>query len=264
LRFAGRAVSRYVRWGTHTTGGLLARVVVMGAHPDDPDSGAGGLMALLSRSGHEVVAVSFTRGELTGRWSVEENAKVNEEEAVTAFELLGARVTFLNFRDGSVWVTEEVVTEVLKLLRELRPEVVLTHWPVDTHSDHRSVGAATIGAVRRLEEGSRPALFFYEVMTGIQTRCFHPDIYVDVSEVAELKRRACYLHRNCFPDKWYPVHEDMMRFRGLEMGVKCAEAFASFDKSRARELVDLLRRRNCIISMYYSRPRGAQERSRQL
>ena len=242
----------------------MARVVVMGAHPDDPDSGAGGLMALLSRSGHEVVAVSFTRGELTGRWSVEENARVNEEEAVTAFELLGARVTFLNFRDGSVWVTEEVVTEVLKLLRELRPEVVLTHWPVDTHSDHRSVGAATIGAVRRLEEGSRPALFFYEVMTGIQTRCFHPDIYVDVSEVAELKRRACYLHRNCFPDKWYPVHEDMMRFRGLEMGVKCAEAFASFDKSRARELVDLLRRRNCIISTYYSRPRGAQERSRQL
>ncbi len=214
-------------------------ILVLGAHPDDPDSGAGGLIALLTKRGYKVTAISFTRGELTGRAeSIEENAKVNEKEAVEAFKLLGADIVFLNFKDAEVYASKEAVFEVKKTLRDLSPDIIITHWPIDTHSDHRAVGIITINVVRSFSP--QPALFFYEVMTGHQTKCFVPEIYVDVTEVAELKKRACYMHKNCFPQKWYPVHEKMMVFRGMEAGVKYAEAYISFEKSYAYKLIQLL------------------------
>ncbi|RLE98679.1 MAG: PIG-L family deacetylase [Thermoprotei archaeon] len=219
---------------------MCVRIAVLGAHPDDPDSGTGGLIALLTKLGHEVTAVSFTRGELTGKMStIEENAKVNEQEAVEAYKILGAKVVFLDFKDAEVYASREAVLEVKNTIKDLSPDIVITHWPIDTHSDHRAVGVVTISVIRSLSP--QPALYFYEVMTGHQTKCFTPEIYIDVTEVAELKRKACYMHKNCFPEKWYPVHEKMMIFRGMEMGVKYAEAYTSFEKSYAHELAQLLK-----------------------
>lgn len=216
-------------------------ILVLGAHPDDPDSGAGGLIAILSEKGHNVSAVSFTRGELTGKMgSVEDNGKRNVEEAIQAFKLLGADVVFLDFMDGDVWLTEEAVGKVKNLIEEKRPVAVITHWPVDTHPDHRTVGAMTISAIQGSKVDAKPTLHFYEVMSGMQSRCFITDTYVDVTQKAEVKKRACYAHKNCDPDSWYPIHEKMMVFRGLEMGVGCAETFVAFHKGDTSKLKALL------------------------
>jgi len=220
----------------------MLRIMILGAHPDDPDSGAGGLIALLSENGHEVIAVSFTRSGLTGKMgSFEENARINEREAIMAFQLLGAKIIFLNFKDGNVWVTRESLEEVRGVFEKHAPDLVITHWPIDTHSDHRSVGILTIGAVRKIASEKRPLLYFYEVMTGVQTHCFIPEIYIDITEKAEIKKKACYLHKNCFPETWYPVHEKMMKFRGLEMGVKYAEAFISYERKYVHVLKNLIK-----------------------
>jgi len=206
-------------------------LIIFGAHPDDPDSGAGGLIARYASRGHRVLAVSLTKGELcTGARSPEENERINVEEAIRAFRLLGASVKFLNFRDAGVYVTPDSIDEIRRLLQNEGPDIVLTHWPVDTHSDHRATGIMTISAIQAFPVESRPKLYFYEVMTGRQSRCFIPEIYVDITEYAELKRKAAYCHRNCKPESWYPIHEKMMEFRGLEMGVKYAEAFVAFNK----------------------------------
>lgn len=206
-------------------------LIIFGAHPDDPDSGAGGLIARYASRGHRVLAVSLTKGELcTGARSPEENGRINVEEAIMAFRLLGASVKFLNFRDAGVYVTPDSIDEIRRLLQNEGPDIVLTHWPVDTHSDHRATGIMTISAIQAFPVESRPKLYFYEVMTGRQSRCFIPEIYVDITEYAELKRKAAYCHRNCKPESWYPIHEKMMEFRGLEMGVKYAEAFVAFNK----------------------------------
>ena len=215
-------------------------LIVFGAHPDDPDSGAGGLIAKYASRGHRVLAVSLTKGELcTGARSPEENERINVEEAIRAFRLLGASVKFLDFRDAGVYASPDGIDVIKRLLSIEKPDIILTHWPVDTHSDHRATGIMTISAIQALPVWSRPKLYFYEVMTGKQSRCFVPEIYIDVTEYAELKRKAAYCHRNCKPESWYPVHEEMMRFRGLEMGVKYAEAFVAFDKrDRGNLLLD--------------------------
>lgn len=219
------------------------RIVIFGAHPDDPDSGAGGFIALATEKEHEVIAISLTRGELTGRGkSIEENAIINEKEAIEAFKILGAEVKFLDFKDGNVWATREATNKVKELLGDLTPDIVITHWPVDTHSDHRATAIITMNAIHLLEKECHKSipLLFYEVMTGIQTLCFHPEIYVDITSKADLKKKACYAHKNCFPERWYPVHEEMMRFRGLEMGVKYSEAFVSYKKPFVKVFLELL------------------------
>jgi len=59
---------------------------------------------------------------------------------------------------------------------------------------------------------------------GSQTQHFWPTDYVDITQAESRKRAACYAHASTV-DGWYPLHEAMQRFRGLEAGCKSAEAF---------------------------------------
>jgi LmbE family N-acetylglucosaminyl deacetylase len=73
------------------------------------------------------------------------------------------------------------------------------------------------------------ALYFFEVCQGSQTRLFHPTDYVDISEFREQKRKALYCHESQNPPGIYKAddcnHAMMEDFRGIESGVKAAEAF---------------------------------------
>jgi LmbE family N-acetylglucosaminyl deacetylase len=68
------------------------KVVVAGGHPDDPETGCGGTMALYSKAGHDVVALYLTRGEagILGK-THQEAANIRTAEAGRACEILGAR-----------------------------------------------------------------------------------------------------------------------------------------------------------------------------
>src|SRR6516162_3640962 len=73
------------------------RVVVLGAHPDDPESGCGGLIALLTKNGHEVICGYATcyRGER--KIGKEPEAQVRRREATAACQLLGAKAHFFDY-----------------------------------------------------------------------------------------------------------------------------------------------------------------------
>ena len=109
-----------------------------------------------------------------------------------------------------------------------RPDVVFTHWPVDTHRDHRAVSLLVYDAW--LATGKSAALGYFEVLSGEQTQVFRPTDYVEITSVANRKRDACFAHASQKPAEWYPVHEQMARFRGLEHGVAQAEGFVRHDQ----------------------------------
>jgi LmbE family N-acetylglucosaminyl deacetylase len=122
------------------------------------------------------------------------------------------------------------------LLAQEKPDVILTHWPVDTHPDHRAASLLVYDAW--LRTGKTAALAYFEVLTGDQTQLFHPTDYVDISAVAQRKRDAVFAHASQKPDEWYPAHERMSRFRGMEAGVEHAEAFIRHDRGPALPLPD--------------------------
>ncbi|MBO7562623.1 MAG: PIG-L family deacetylase [Bacteroidales bacterium] len=206
-------------------GTLPKKVLVIGAHPDDPETGCGGTMILMKRAGYDVKCVYLTRGE-AGIEGVkgDEAAKIRSEEVKNACAVTGADHVFLTQIDGQTEINKARYDEMLKLIQNEDPDIVFTHWPIDGHRDHRICSILVYDSWRRT--GRTFDLYYFEVMTGTQTQNFHPTDYVDITSVVEEKHKACYCHKsqNLEPvfEGW---HSPMEVFRGIENRCKFAEAF---------------------------------------
>jgi LmbE family N-acetylglucosaminyl deacetylase len=207
------------------------KVIVAGAHPDDPESAAGGTIARYADLGHEVVCLYLTRGEAGMKGKThKEAADLRSAEAEKACQILKARALFAGQVDGSTEVNPARYDEFLKLLKAEKPDVLFTHWPVDSHRDHRATSLLVYDAW--LNMGRKFALFYFEVDAGAQTQLFRPTHYVDISTTEERKRQACYAHTDA--PQFYPRYHDLMnRFRGLECGCQYAEAFVQHHRGPA-------------------------------
>jgi LmbE family N-acetylglucosaminyl deacetylase len=199
-------------------------VVCVGAHPDDPETGCGATLARYSARGHNVTIIYLTRGEagIEGKTHTEA-ARIRTEEALKACRVLEAKPVFAGQIDGSSEINNTRYEAFERLLHAQRPDVVFTHWPVDTHRDHCAASLLTFQAWYR--SGKKHALVYFEVLSGDQTQQFSPNLYVDISETWEKKKRACFMHASQGPSEFYPYHEQMERFRGLEHRCQRAEAF---------------------------------------
>jgi N-acetylglucosamine malate deacetylase 1 len=207
-------------------------VVVVGAHPDDPASGCGGTAAFGSGRGPKLILLGLTRGEagIPGT-PHDEAARIRTLEAEMACKILGAEPRFAGQVDGATEVTARRYEEFRKILAAERPDLVFTHWPIDSHRDHRAASLLVFDAWLASERSFR--LYYYEVMSGTQTSCFSPTRYVDIGKTVSLKKEACYAHKSQNPDEFYADHDAMNRFRGMEYGCRVAEAFVRHNQDRS-------------------------------
>lgn len=208
------------------------KVLVIGAHPDDPETGCGGTMILLKQAGYDVVCVYLTRGEagIAGK-SHAEAAAIRVRESENACKVTGARHIFMNQIDGNTEVSLDRYREMRELIAREDPVMVLTHWPIDAHRDHAVCGMLVLDAWRRLDRKFK--LFYFEVMSGEQSQMFVPTHIVDITSVAEQKRKACDCHVSQGIDALYDGwHTTMERFRGLQGRCQYGEAFAQHDGAR--------------------------------
>ena len=200
------------------------KILVFGAHPDDPETGAGGTICLLAKAGHDVACVYLTRGQSSSRFDNPEIAAATRvKEAREACAVLGARPIFMDQVDSATEITAARCDEVKELIEREAPDVVLTHWPIDAHRDHAACALLVRDAWKRLDY--RFKLYYYEVMTGDETELFTPTDWVDITSVLDQKYKACYCHKSQDPDWMMEYHTPMETFRGLECRCKAAEAF---------------------------------------
>ena len=201
------------------------KIFIAGAHPDDPESACGGLMALYASAGHEVVSAYLTRGEagIEGK-SHDESAQIRTAEALKACSILKVRPVFIGQIDGNCEITREKYTSIFNLIKKEEPDIIITHWPIDTHRDHRICSILVYDAW--LNMGRKSALYYFEVMSGHQSQNFAPTDYIDITSVMKQKHEACFVHASQKPEEWYNLsHGRMEEFRGMEYGCKYAEAF---------------------------------------
>ncbi|MDF2158373.1 PIG-L family deacetylase [Algoriphagus sp. CAU 1675] len=205
------------------------KVVCVGGHPDDPESGCGGTLAKFSAAGHDVKVLYLTKGEggIPGK-TANQAAKIRTKEAEEACKVLKVRHEFLGQIDGETMVNNEWIQKMTEFMEQEKPDLVFTQWPIDTHRDHQAASILTIQASLRVKKKFQ--IYFYEVCAGSQTMTFHPGEYVDISNEQETKRKALFCHVSQDPEGIYACgHEAMEKFRGMEAGVQAAEAFVKLN-----------------------------------
>jgi LmbE family N-acetylglucosaminyl deacetylase len=219
------------------------RVVIFGAHPDDPESGAGGLAATLSRQGHEVILAYATVFRGDRQFFGRPEGEVRRAEASAACKLLGTTPRFFPFSHEKLAADLETRNAVSTWLNEAKPDVVVTHWPLDTHPNHNAVSSLVWQCYQRKQGWN---LYFFEVMTGQQTLGFRPELYLDIRPVRDLKRAALEEHKSQDPAEIWEFHERMHRQRGAECGAEYAEAYTLVEAKEGCPLlpVTFLARKN--------------------
>jgi LmbE family N-acetylglucosaminyl deacetylase len=210
------------------------------AHPDDETFGPGGTIAKYAREGVRVsvvIATSGQAGRTAGLCSTpEELGRIREEEARAAARFLGvAAIHLFGYMDGKLEEADEAEVEerVARLVREERPDVVITFGPEgagNEHRDHRRISHIATKAVavaadpERLRGPAGPDLaphlvrkFYY--MSGHEppwrkmTMPFMPiTTVIDISDLVETKLEAFKLHRS--QQDWMPRLQEWIRANG--------------------------------------------------
>jgi N-acetylglucosamine malate deacetylase 1 len=221
------------------------KIVFFGAHCDDNELGAGGLMRMLADQGHEVIsayATAFRRGRMIDGKSEDE---VRRAESAAACKILGATPYFFRYAHEELekpFADKKTLDEILDWFDETKPDIVVALWPVDTHPNHQVAGMSALmaynqsGRIWGVEVSKAPKpkkswnLYFYEVNTftkrdDIETLAFSPNAYLDIGKVRDRKRKAIDCLKSQDPVTGWAVHDAMHAERGKQCGVRFAEAF---------------------------------------
>ena len=206
------------------------KILVTGAHPDDPESGCGGTIGRFVALGYEVAILYLTRGEAGIEGVSHENAaEIRTAESLEACKVMGARPLFAGQIDGNTIINKEAYAKMAQIIEKETPNVVFAHWPIDTHPDHRVNSNLVYNTWNwfRGDESKAFDLYYYEVMTGEQTQNFHPTHFIDITETADMKQEATLKHVSQKAAEWFSFHQKMDEFRGFQYTWECkyAESF---------------------------------------
>lgn len=196
---------------SQTTPSLL----VFGAHPDDCEVSAGGLAALYASRGWRVRFVSLTNGD-AGHQTLggAELARIRRTEAQAAADVIGIESQVLDNHDGELIPSLDRRREVIGIIRDFQPDLILSPRPFDYHPDHRYTAtlvqdAAYMVTVPNIRAYSRhldrdPVIMY--LSDGFQKPYpFTPDVVVDVDEVIERKVDMIHCHASQMYE-WLPYN----------------------------------------------------------
>jgi LmbE family N-acetylglucosaminyl deacetylase len=117
------------------------RIVVFGAHPDDAEFKAGGTAAKWAKAGHHVLLCSVTNGDI-GHWQMAGGplAQRRTAEVAACAKKLGVTSLVLDIHDGELVPSLEYRRQIIRVIRQWKADIVISHRPWDYHPDHRYVG----------------------------------------------------------------------------------------------------------------------------
>jgi LmbE family N-acetylglucosaminyl deacetylase len=221
--------------------GVPESALVIVAHPDDAEFTVAGTVALWTRSGCRVTYVLCTDGNAGSHepgMTRESLAEIRRQEQRAACETLGVReVMFLGYDDGQLQPTLDLRRELVAVIRQYRPEVVLTSDPTRlfrgdryiNHPDHRAAGQAALDAVA--PASSMPLLWPEVGQPHRVDRVYvygngEPNVWVDITETIEQKIAALKQHASQMED-WDPTDriKEWSAETGKEKGMQYAESF---------------------------------------
>jgi N-acetylglucosamine malate deacetylase 1 len=217
-------------------------ILAVGAHPDDLEILCAGTLAKYAKQGVKLSMAVATDGS-AGHMIIppKELAEIRHQEAEKAAKMIGADFYWMGYRDEYLPVDIDTRLRFVELIRQAKPDAILTHYPQDYHPDHRAVsqlmfeasfvsGLKNVGTESPFHPGV-PALYYFDTITGAN---FHPTEYVDITETFEIRQQMLSCHES--QNKWLKDHdnvdllhmaETLIRTRGYQCGVMFAESFCA-------------------------------------
>jgi N-acetylglucosamine malate deacetylase 1 len=237
----------------------MSRVDVLAifAHPDDLELTVGGTMLKLEKLGYRTGALDVTQGEMGTRGTVEGRAR----EAEDAARILKLTVREnLNLPDGHVFADDDSRRAMVRVLRRLKPEVVLTHQIDDPHPDHDHIAhlvreAARLSSMMNYDrETGDEKIPVPRVLHNIFSRRVVPSFIVDITDELDAKMAAIRAHASQFHDPesdepetrltsagFLDELENRSRYFGSLIGVGAGEPFYVREALNVADPVELMR-----------------------
>ena len=233
-------------------------ILAVFAHPDDVELTVGGTLLKMKHLGYRTGIVDVTRGEMGTRGTPEGRAA----EAQDAARILKVDVREnLGVADGGVFVTDENRTKLVRVLRRLKPRVVLTHQDGDPHPDHNHIAqlvreSARLASMMNYDrETGDEKIPVPNVAHNIFSRRVVPSFIVDISDFLEAKMDAIRAYRSQFhnPNSTEPETrltssgfldelENRSRYFGSLIGVAAGEPYFVREALNIEDPVELLSR----------------------
>src|SRR5215210_3657956 len=176
-------------------------ILAIFAHPDDMELSVGGTLLKMKSLGYRTGALDVTRGEMGTRGTSEGRA----EEAREAARILKLDVREnLELPDGHVWLTEETRTKLVRVLRRLKPKVILTQQTDDPHPDHNHIAelvreSARLASMQKYDgDFGQERIDVPTVAHNTFSRRVIPTFIVDISDFLEEKMDSIRAHASQF------------------------------------------------------------------
>jgi bacillithiol biosynthesis deacetylase BshB1 len=217
-------------------------ILAIFAHPDDTELTVAGTLIKMKSLGYRTGALDVTQGEMGTRGTVEGRA----EEAIDAARIMQLDVREnLGLPDGHVFADDESRTKLVRVLRRLKPRLILTHQDGDPHPDHNHIvqlvrESARLASMFRYDEANsgQERVRVPVVAHNVFSRRVVPTFIVDISDHLEEKMNAIRAHASQFynPESGEPETrltsetflqeiENRARYFGSLIGVAAGEPY---------------------------------------
>ncbi len=212
-------------------------VMAIGAHAGDMELTCGGVLTKYAMEGHKVTLIHMTPGEKGHPTLTDEEYAIQKHKEAKEFaDKIGAEVLMLPYKDGELEDTDEVKFYVCDIIRQYKPDILITHWKNSMHKDHAATYrivqdayfyAAIKSFKRDLPEHSVSGLYFAENWEDPYD--FKPYIYMDVSSAYDRWMEAVKSYEFVCKSpyfKYLEYYSALSVIRGAQCRKDKAEAFA--------------------------------------
>lgn len=221
----------------------MNRVMIVVAHPDDEVLGCGATLRRLIVEGKSVRVVVLGEGSscryprhMINSEEVQQEIAQRRSYAEQSFAVLGVSDVVYGELPCGRFDTEPVIDigqQIEQQIVDFQPDTLITHCGHDANSDHRITFNAAIAATRPIPGSCVKTLLSFETPSSTEWRfveVFRPSLFVDVADYIDSKIKAfdCYMPTEGKPFPFPRSAEGLMtlaRYRGMQSGIACAEAF---------------------------------------
>jgi len=216
------------------------KILIVAAHPDDEVLGCGGTVSNLIKKGHKAYTLILGEG-VTSRDEKRDRNKRKasldklKKEAIKANKILGIKDVFLyDFPDNRFDTVAfiDIVKVIERVKKDIKPDIIFTHYENDLNIDHQIVYKAVITATRPLPNETVKDIYSFEVLSSTGWNYpheFHPDAFFDITNTLKNKSIAMKVYKSELRRFPHQRSIDGIRVRsmywGMQTGLAYAEAF---------------------------------------